>query len=141
MEKNIMRKPPITFENRMDIIKKSFITIAIVMSINFTASSVTFAQESKGYAPVNGLKLYYEVYGTAGVPLVLIHGGGSTIESSFGNILPLLVKHSKVIALELQAHGRTSDRDGALSFQQDADDVVGLLQYLKIDKADFFGFS
>jgi len=136
-----MRKPPITFENRMDIIKKSFITIAIVMSINFTASSVTFAQESKGYAPVNGLKLYYEVYGTAGVPLVLIHGGGSTIESSFGNILPLLVKHSKVIALELQAHGRTSDRDGALSFQQDADDVVGLLQYLKIDKADFFGFS
>ena len=94
-----------------------------------------------GYAPVNGLKMYYEIHGSGGMPLVLIHGGGSTIESSFSNILPLLAKNRKVIAVELQAHGRTSDRDTAETFIQDADDVAGLLQYLKINKADFFGFS
>ncbi len=73
--------------------------------------------------------------------LILIHGGGSTIETTFGNILPLLATYGKVVAVELQAHGRTSDRDGELSFEQDADDVAGLLEFLKIEKADIFGFS
>jgi pimeloyl-ACP methyl ester carboxylesterase len=94
-----------------------------------------------GYAPIGDLKMYYEIHGKGKVPLVLIHGGGSTIETTFGNILPLLAAHAKVIAVELQAHGRTSDRDTEVSFEQDADDVSGLLKYLKIDKADFFGFS
>ena len=85
--------------------------------------------------------MYYEIHGNGTIPLVLIHGGGSTIESSFSNILPLLANHRKVIAVELQAHGRTSDRDAPESFEQDADDVVGLLEYLKVDKANFFGFS
>jgi pimeloyl-ACP methyl ester carboxylesterase len=105
------------------------------------------AEESKvyqnsinGHAPVNGIKMYYEIHG-AGTPFVLIHGGGSTIESSFGNILPLLAQHYRVIAVELQAHGRTSDRDSAESFEQDADDVAALLQHLQINKAHFFGFS
>ena len=93
-----------------------------------------------GYAPINGLKMYYEIHGE-GTSLVLIHGGGSTIQTTFGNILPLLAEHFKVIAVELQAHGHTSDRDSAESFEQDADDVAGLLEYLKIDKAHFFGFS
>lgn len=93
-----------------------------------------------GFAPVNGIKMFYQVYGK-GKPLVLIHGGGSTIESSFGRVIPMLSKHRKVIAVELQAHGRTSDRNSDLSFEQDADDVVGLLHHLKIDRADFFGFS
>lgn len=95
----------------------------------------------KGYAPVNGLKMYYEIHGTGGIPLVLIHGGGSTIESTFGNILPSLAANGKVVAVELQAHGRTSDRDSELSFEQDADDVAGLLGFLKIEKANIFGFS
>lgn len=94
-----------------------------------------------GYAPVNGLKMYYEIHGTGEKPLVLIHGGGSTIETTFGNILPLLAANRKVIALELQAHGRTNDRDSAESFEQDTDDVAGLLSYLKVSKADFLGFS
>jgi pimeloyl-ACP methyl ester carboxylesterase len=64
-----------------------------------------------GYAPVNGLKMYYEIYGDGAIPLVLIHGGGSTIETTFGTILPLLSGYGKLIAVELQAHGRTSDRD------------------------------
>jgi pimeloyl-ACP methyl ester carboxylesterase len=93
-----------------------------------------------GYASINGLNMYYEVYGT-GTPLVLIHGGGSTIESTFGRVLPSFAKNHKVIALELQAHGRTKDIDRPLSFEQDADDVAGLLKHLNISKADIFGFS
>lgn len=92
------------------------------------------------YASVNGLKMYYEIHG-AGVPVVLLHGGGSTIQTSFGRIIPELAKSRQVIAVELQAHGRTSDRDTALSFQQDADDVAELLNILKINKTDFLGFS
>jgi pimeloyl-ACP methyl ester carboxylesterase len=92
------------------------------------------------YAEVNGLKMYYEIHGE-GKPLVLIHGGGSTIQTSFGNIIPILAKHRQVIAVEMQAHGRTGDRDSDLSFEQDADDVAALLKHLKISKADFLGFS
>ncbi|MDP2889619.1 MAG: alpha/beta hydrolase [Bacteroidota bacterium] len=93
-----------------------------------------------GYSEVNGLKMYYEIYGE-GKPLVLIHGGGSTIQTTFGRVIPLLAKHRQLIAVELQAHGRTSDRDSEVSFEQDADDVAALLKNLDIFKADFFGFS
>ncbi len=97
--------------------------------------------KSSGHAPVNGIEMYYEIHGKGEMPLVLIHGGGSTIESNFGNILPLLAKDFRIIAVELQAHGRTSDRFAPESFQQDADDVAALLKYLDIGKADFLGFS
>ena len=103
-------------------------------------SEVKLIKKDSGYAPVKGLKMYYEIHGE-GMPLVLIHGGGSTIQTSFGKILPLLALHFKVIAVELQAHGHTNDRDSAESFEQDADDVAGLIQYLKISKANFLGFS
>ena len=93
-----------------------------------------------GYAPVNGLKMYYEIHGE-GMPVVLIHGGGSTIQTTFGSIIPLLAPHYRIISVELQAHGHTNDRNGPESFEQDADDVAGLLQHLKINKAHFFGFS
>lgn len=92
------------------------------------------------YSDVNGLKMYYEIHGQ-GKPIVLIHGGGSTIQTSFEKLIPLLAKNRKVIALELQAHGRTSDRNLDLSFEQDADDVASLLKNLNIAKADFLGFS
>jgi pimeloyl-ACP methyl ester carboxylesterase len=97
--------------------------------------------KTSGYAPVNGLNMYYEIHGEGALPLVLIHGGGSTIESTFGNMLPLLSAFGKVIAVELQAHGRTSDRDTPESFEQDADDVAALLKYLGVDKANILGFS
>ena len=93
-----------------------------------------------GFSDVNGLKMYYEIYGQ-GKPLVLIHGGGSTIQTNFEKIIPLLAKNRQVIALELQAHGRTNDRNADLTFEQDADDVAILLKNLNIDKADFLGFS
>lgn len=91
-------------------------------------------------ATVNGLKLYYEIHGT-GMPLVLLHGGGSTIMTTDGTILNDLAKSHQVIAIELQAHGHTPDIDRPLSFEQDADDVAALLNQLHIKKADIMGFS
>jgi pimeloyl-ACP methyl ester carboxylesterase len=93
-----------------------------------------------GYAKVNGLKMYYEIHGQ-GSPLVLIHGGGSTIQTTFGRVLDAFAKNHKVVAVELQAHGHTGDIDRPLSFQQDADDIATLLSQLGINKADIFGFS
>jgi pimeloyl-ACP methyl ester carboxylesterase len=92
------------------------------------------------YAEVNGIKMYYEVYG-AGKPIVLIHGGGSTIGTSFGKIIPSLAKSHMVIGVELQAHGHTSDRGVPSSFEQDADDVAELLKQINISDADILGFS
>jgi len=93
-----------------------------------------------GYSNVNGLKMYYEIQGK-GKPLVLIHGGGSTIGTSFGKVLSLLAKNFTVIAMELQCHGHTNDRNAPESFEQDANDVATLLHNLHIPEASFLGFS
>ncbi|WP_018614825.1 alpha/beta fold hydrolase [Segetibacter koreensis] len=95
---------------------------------------------TSGYASVNGLTMYYEIHG-AGAPLVLIHGGGSTIQTTFGRVLQDFAKTRSIIAVEMQAHGHTADIDRPLSFQQDADDIAELLKQLNIGKADIFGFS
>lgn len=98
-----------------------------------------------GYAPVNGLKLYYEVHGEphAGkLPLVLLHGGGDTIETSFGAILPRLARERQVIAFEQQGYGHTADiADRPFTFEQSADDTAALLDFLQVKQADLFGFS
>ena len=93
-----------------------------------------------GYSDVNGIKMYYEIYG-AGEPLVLLHGGGSTIQSTFERVIPQLAASYKVIAVELQNHGRSGFRDAPETFEQDADDVAVLLKNTGIGKAHFFGFS
>ena len=95
---------------------------------------------SSGYALINGLKMYYELHGS-GAPLVLIHGAGSTIQTSFGQVIHSFAKERQVIAIELQGHGHTPDANRPGTFEQEADDVAGLLKYLKIENADFFGFS
>jgi pimeloyl-ACP methyl ester carboxylesterase len=95
-----------------------------------------------GYAPVGaGLKMYYETRGSGGTPLVLIHGGGSTIQTTFGNVLRYFSRDRQVIAVELQGHGHTADVDRPFSFEQDADDVAELLKRLNVNRADFLGFS
>ena len=95
-----------------------------------------------GYADVNGIRMYYETYGPErGVPLVLLHGGGSTIDVTWGRILPFLARDRRVIAVEEQAHGRTTDRNAPLRFETSADDVAELLKHLKVGQADVFGFS
>jgi len=126
------------------IIAKTVILLAVcflALSVNAQKSTPMENSFKSGYAPVNGIQMYYEIHGKGGVPLVLIHGGGSTLESSWGNMIPLLSAHGEVIAVEMQAHGRTTDRNAPESFEQDADDIATLLKYLKIDKANFFGFS
>jgi pimeloyl-ACP methyl ester carboxylesterase len=93
----------------------------------------------RGYAPVNGLKMYYEIHG-AGRPLVLIHGAFMTVEA-WGETLTELAKTRKVIAVELQGHGRTADIDRPFSYEQFADDVAALMRHIGIDKADVLGYS
>ncbi|HRH03013.1 MAG TPA: alpha/beta hydrolase [Bacteroidia bacterium] len=110
------------------------------MTSHSKTENPTKQHSTSGYATVNGLKMYYEIHGQ-GKQIVLIHGGGSTIETNFEKIIPLLAKNKKVIAVELQAHGRTNDRNSDLTFEQDADDIAALLKHLNIDKADLFGFS
>jgi pimeloyl-ACP methyl ester carboxylesterase len=86
--------------------------------------------------------MYYEVHGRRhGVPLVLLHGGGSTIEVTFSKVLPVFARGRRVIAVEEQGHGRTTDRDQPLTFESSADDVAALLRQLEVDEADVLGFS
>jgi pimeloyl-ACP methyl ester carboxylesterase len=93
-----------------------------------------------GYADVNGLKMYYEVYGQ-GNPLVLLHGSFLTIPLNWAPFIPLLAHDRQVIVAEMQGHGRTQDIPRALSYEGMADDVAGLLKHLKIDRADILGLS
>ena len=113
-------------------------TIAMSQSNPRNTQSAT---PRSGYAHVNGLELYYELHGDGGTPLVLIHGGGSTIGTNFGRVLPLLSRTRRVIAVEVQAHGHTRDIDRPFTFEQDADDVAALLDSLHVPKADVLGFS
>jgi pimeloyl-ACP methyl ester carboxylesterase len=94
-----------------------------------------------GYAPVNGLRMYYELHGSGGTPLVLLHGGLFDIDLQFGEVLPTLAATRQVIAADFQGHGGTNDIDRALTSAGLASDVVGLLEHLQVARADVFGFS
>jgi pimeloyl-ACP methyl ester carboxylesterase len=99
------------------------------------------APPETGYAPVNGLQMYYEVHGSGGTPLLLLHGGLFNIDLQFGELLPSLAAGRQVIAADFQGHGRTNDIDRPLTSADLASDVVGLMQYLRVTQADVFGFS
>lgn len=92
------------------------------------------------YAQLNGLNLYYEVLGGDNQPLILLHGGVAAIEM-FGEVRPLLAADRQVIAVDLQAHGRTADIDRPLSFEQMADDIAALVAHLGLASADVMGYS
>src|SRR5512142_548276 len=96
-----------------------------------------------GYAPVNGLEMYYEIHGalSEGTPLVLLHGAFSAIGTSFGQLLPGLAEGRRVIAVELQGHGRTADIDRPMSLEAMADDTAALVKYLEFEQVDLFGYS
>ncbi len=94
----------------------------------------------RGYAPINGLNMYYEIHGE-GQPLVLLHGAMSAISTSFGAVLPELARRYQVIAVEQQGHGHTADIERPFTLEQMADDTAALLNHLGIEQADFFGFS
>src|ERR1700716_2442990 len=119
--------------------------IAAAAGTMLMASSLAFAQTrtttavKTGYAPVNGLNLYYEIHGI-GEPLILLHGGLGATEM-FGEILPLLSYTRRVLAVDLQAHGHTADIDRPLSYEAMADDIAALIKHLGIEKADVMGYS
>ena len=118
---------------------------AILFALSMLAELNSYAQQpltpaSSGYAPVNGSKIYYEVYGT-GDPIVLLHGAYMTINSNWSELIPVLSKTRKVIALEMDGHGHTPLSQRPMSYQTLASDVAAVLKYLKIDSADILGFS
>ena len=115
----------------------------LLIAIVFIASSSSGQQvkpSTSGYAPVNGIKVYYEVYGE-GRPFVLLHGAFYTIQMNWAELIPELSKTRKVIAIEMQGHGHTPYSDRKLSITTLASDVEKLMDYLKIDSADVAGFS
>lgn len=101
--------------------------------------AATIQKAAGSYAHVNGLDLYYEFHGT-GEPLLLLHGGLGAIEM-FGDILPALSQGHRVIAVDLQAHGRTADINRPLSFEIMADDIAELIQLLGLEVCDVMGYS
>lgn len=102
---------------------------------------MTQSTPQTGYADVNGLQMYYETHGAGGVPLVLLHGGISTIGVDFAAILPGLAATRQVIAIEQQGHGHTGDIDRPLSTAQMAADTAALLQGFGVAQADVLGYS
>lgn len=120
-------------------------SVIITGMLPSTAQQITHTDKmpslkSSGLAPVNGLKMYYEIHGE-GKPIVLLHGSYMNIDMNWGQLIPVLAKTNKVIALEMQGHGRTADINRDYSWEAMADDVAGLLKYLKTDKADILGYS
>jgi pimeloyl-ACP methyl ester carboxylesterase len=93
-----------------------------------------------GYAPINGLQMYYEIHGEGGMPLLLLHGSMGSLEM-FRPLLPALTKGRQVIAVDQQAHGCTADVDRPLRYEQLADDSAAVLRFLDVDRVDVFGFS
>jgi len=124
--------------------RRSFI-VTSAAGMTLAASGLAFSQASSktavktGYAPVNGLNLYYEIHGM-GEPLILLHGGLGAGEM-FTEILPLLSASRRVITVDLQAHGRTADIDRPLAFESMADDIAALAKLLGIENAEVMGYS
>lgn len=128
------------------LFKTLILTLALITTSIMTGmaqpgtASKAKTLKSSGLAPVNGLKLYYEVHGE-GKPIVLLHGSYMTIDLNFSELIPELAKTRKVIVLEMQGHGRTADINRPISYKALADDVAALLKYLKVDSADVLGYS
>ncbi len=117
--------------------------ILLITSLLFTQFQVNGQQTKpteRGYAPVNGIKVYYEIYGH-GMPLVLLHGAFYTIDMNWSQLIPELSRQRKVIAIEMQGHGHSPYSDRELSITSLASDIEKVMDYLKIDSADLAGFS
>ena len=112
------------------------------MLLTMLFSGVVSGQQkpTTGYAPVNGLKMYYEIHGS-GEPVVLLHGAFMAITGDWNDWINELAKTRKVIAVEMQGHGRTADINRDITFENLSDDVAALLDYLQIERADIVGYS
>src|SRR3978361_682438 len=118
---------------------KSVLLIAIMFSAA-RSNGQQIKSSNSGYAPVNGIKVYYEVYGE-GRPIVLLHGAFYTIGMNWAQLIPGLSKTRKVIDIEMQGHGHSPFSDRKLNILTLASDVEKVMDYLKIDSADIAGYS
>jgi pimeloyl-ACP methyl ester carboxylesterase len=125
---------------RRNGITPSMLTTAFLLTTLVPAEVSAQQKPTTGYAPVNGVKMYYEVHGS-GEPVVLLHGAFMTITNNWTGWIGELSKTRKVIAVEMQGHGRTADIERDISSENLADDVAALLDHLKIPKADLIGYS
>jgi pimeloyl-ACP methyl ester carboxylesterase len=100
--------------------------------------SLPQAAES-GYAPINGIKIWYAAFG-AGAPVILLHGGLAN-SNYWGKLVPALAPRYRVIVMDSRGHGRSSRDDKPYGYDLMASDVVALMDYLKIDKAALIGWS
>ena len=124
----------------MQTLSSAMRTTTLVLAALLVTSASAQKKPTTGYAPVNGLKMYYEVHGK-GAPLVLLHGAFMTITNNWNGWIGELSKTRKVIAVEMQGHGRTADISRDITAENLADDVAGLLKFLKIPRADVLGYS
>lgn len=116
------------------------ITTYLVMAMASAALSAQQGRPTAGYAPVNGLEMYYEIHGS-GEPVVLLHGAFMTITNNWAGWIDELSRSRRVIAVELQGHGRTADIPREPSAENLADDVAALLDHLEIPRTDLIGYS
>jgi pimeloyl-ACP methyl ester carboxylesterase len=140
--------------------RRTFVAGATAAGLSMVRGAAALAQESaatppggdtmtqidgqSGYAPVNGLQMYYEIHGEATgdqPPLLLLHGGFLSIATSFSPMLPQLAAIRQVVAVEQQGHGHTADVDRPLTFEQEADDTAAALAYLGMAQVDVYGYS
>jgi pimeloyl-ACP methyl ester carboxylesterase len=113
---------------------------ATALMLTFLGSTAAAQEPKTGYAPVNGLKMYYEIHGQ-GDPVILLHGAFMTITNNWTEMIAQLSKSRQVIAVEMQGHGRTADINRDFSSENLADDIAAVLDYLKIKQADMLGYS
>jgi len=122
---------------RRDFLKTAMAT-AVLTAVVPAEAKKTLANPNEHFADVNGQHLFYSVHG-AGKPLILLHGGINP--DSFGSNLAELAKRRQVIAVHLQAHGRTPDSDRPLRSETMSEDIAALIGHLKFGKADVMGYS
>jgi pimeloyl-ACP methyl ester carboxylesterase len=122
---------------RRDFLKTATATAMLTATLPVQAKE-TPAMSNASFVDVNGQHIFYSVHG-AGKPLILLHGGINP--DSFGSNLAELAKGRRVIAVHLQAHGRTPDTDRPLRSETMGDDVAALIGHLKLGKADVMGYS
>jgi len=120
--------------------KKSAFVLSMLLTVLLAGVVSAQQKPTMGYAPVNGLKMYYEIHGN-GEPAVLLHGAFMAISGEWNDWVNELAKTRKVIAVEMQGHGRTGDIKRDITYENLSDDVAALLDYLKVPSADIVGYS
>jgi pimeloyl-ACP methyl ester carboxylesterase len=135
--------------------RRTFVTGAAASGVALVAPAVASAQGTDatpegaampqaapetGYAPVNGLRMYYEIHGSGGVPMVLLHGAYMAI-GSMSELLTELARNRQVVAVEFQGHGHTADIDRPLEYPSMTDDLAALMDHLGMAQADIVGYS